>query len=271
MMQIQSYGTFWWSHWVGSLLSHCLSVPIYQNFVLLHQLSFNYTWWTDLLQVGKNWLTIGSFDRLCSDQKICLSPCGHHLDHDHHLEDGCQLSRGMVVPEVASWATGHGRSLWLKPHKGKEAGCVIWPAFVWMTCLRPASWRHFPFEKNKRGWMVVLAQRSLFNLNNGLFWVELQFTQRSHPRDSPLVSALLAWTSPQCTRRSAARPLGAKQVAKPAVLACGPFPRHTETARPHRSQQFAPTLQMNRSLRASEGERAGPAPGLSRGPACPQN
>lgn len=90
--------------------------------------------------------------------------------------------------------------------------------------------------------------------------------QRQPP--SRLPAGLDKSTLPQ---ESVARPPGARRVAKPAGLACGPFPRHTETARPHRSQQFAPTLQMNRSLRASEGERAGPAPGLSRGPACPQN
>lgn len=51
--------------------------------------------------------------------------------------------------------------------------------------LRPASCRHFPFERNKRGWMVVWHKRTLFGLNNSLFCLQLQFALRNRPRGAP--------------------------------------------------------------------------------------
>lgn len=100
--------------------------------------------------------------------------------------------------------------------RGCLVGCLPWPFLavetvhgegkcpltspVLMPRLRPASWRHFPFERDKRGWMVVWHRRILFHLNNSLSCLELQFAPRSRPRgEPPGVSAPWTRASSPCT------------------------------------------------------------------------
>lgn len=83
--------------------------------------------------------------------------------------------------------------------------------------LRPASWRHFPSERDKRGWMVVWHKMILFNLYNSLFCLELQFAPRSQPRgEPPAASALLTHASSHstvpCCRETPGTPVGLRSL-----------------------------------------------------------
>lgn len=109
----------------------------------------------------------------------------------------------VVVPEDASWGRG-----FTAIHCGRnchgEGTCHL-TSPVGTPGLRPASRRHFPFERDKRGRMVAWHKRTLLGFNNSLFCLQLQLARRSQPggapRRSPCALTCAGWPGPEAAAR----------------------------------------------------------------------